>query len=92
MHQAEQLPLGLHFFLASHAKSVQFFIAADIAEHGFYHGHSVAVDLLALVTVDPVFHPIGVVWFALVFENKRDMSTGPFTVLGSAWVLHALVL
>jgi len=71
VYQAVELPLALHFRFASQAKAVQSFVAADVGEHGFDNGHSVAVYMFAFVAINPCFHPVGVALGLLVsFDDE----------------------
>jgi len=81
VHQAIQLPLALHFFLTAQTEAIQALGRSDVAEHGFHHRHSVAVDLFASRAVNPVFHPVGVVRQSLVFDGERHLSARPFAVI-----------
>ncbi len=43
----------------------------DIGEHGFDHGHTMAVDLLSLVAINSRLHPVGVAEAVLIlFYNE----------------------
>lgn len=91
MHQAVELPLALHLFLAPQAEATQSFRRANVAEYGFHDRHAMAVDCLALRTVYAVFHPVGVIGQAFVFDHKRYLSAGTVAMVGRARVLHASV-
>ena len=82
VHQAIQLPLALDLFPATQAEAVQALGCTDVAEHRFHHRHAVAVDLFALLAVDSLFHPVGVVRQAFVFDGERYLSAGALTVIG----------
>ena len=36
-------------------------VRADIGKHRFDHGHAVTVYVFAVVGIDTVFHPVGVI-------------------------------
>lgn len=91
MHHAVQLPLALHFGFASETKSFKTFVAGDVGEHRFDHGHTVGVDAFAVVAVDALFHPVGVwgVGFPF-FDDERDLSAMTISCVGRAGVAHAV--
>lgn len=50
------------------------------------------LDLLALLAIDTVLHPIGVVRWALALNGERHLSARAISVVGCGSILPALVL
>ena len=70
MDQAIQLPLTLHLLFAPQAEAIQTFVAADVAEYGLNHRHAMTVNRFALLAIDSVLHPVGVIWCTFVFNGE----------------------
>lgn len=92
MHQAIQLPLTLHLLFAPQAEAIQTFIAANVAEHGLNYRHAMTVNRFALLAIDSVLHPVGVIWCAFVFNGEGDLSAGAVAVVRRSGILHTFVL
>ncbi len=87
-----QLPLDFGF-ASSERKSVEPFVTCHIGKDGLNHGHSMAVDLFALLTVDSLFHPVGMLGFGLIFiEDKGDLSSLSVYSVGWAGALFSFVV
>ena len=82
--------MRLDFLFGPQTKPPQLQVGADIAEYRLYHTHPVTVDPLALCTVYPLFHPIGVGGFTSMIYRKRDLPAAALTVVCTRWIVHAL--
>jgi hypothetical protein len=81
VHQAIQLPLTLHLLFAPQTEAIQTLVATDVAEHRLNHGYAMTVNRFALLTIDSVFHPVGIRRAAPEFQSVRDLSSFAFTMI-----------
>lgn len=51
-----------------------------------------AVDAFTFVTVYPLLHPVCVVWFPVLAEDKRDLSAVTFAMVCRGRIAHAAAL
>src|SRR5690554_3426179 len=51
-----------------------------------------AIDFLASGTVDPMLHPVRVVWEALGFQNERHLPAMPLAAVGRGGITQTAVL
>ena len=59
VHQAVELPLRIHFLLASEGEAVELFVVPDVAEHRFHRGKAPPVSRLSFGAVDTSLHLVG---------------------------------
>lgn len=60
VHHTVELPLGIHFALASERKAIKALVVAQVAKHGLHGGNAPAVKRPALCRVDAPSHRLGV--------------------------------
>lgn len=87
-----QLPLSLDLASAAQTETFEAFIGTDVGKHRLDHRQALTVDCLALVGVDTVFHPVGVVGAPCrALDDERHLPAMALTGIGGVRVTQALL-
>lgn len=81
----------MYLVLTSQTEPAQLLIESQVTEHWLHYRHSMTIDLLAFLTINPVLHPGRVVGLLVPPDDEGDLPTMTFPRVGRFRIPHTVL-
>lgn len=89
MYHTIESPLTLYLGFSAQGKSIKPLVSTDIGKNRLDRRHAVAIDHLAITTIDSPLHPVRC--GSTIGVGDGDLPTMPFPRVGRVRIAHTLI-